>query len=137
MGRSITVIRAHYSSPSTNHCRQQHLMPLTSSTQRTGSLPRSAHLAGSLTDWKPRPTHQQTVWVTGFPPSNRPTACLPYVLRVYPPVFCLRTCWKESMRDGSEGEANGEKPKRADGGWRKRARGSSAGGASPWLFMKM
>lgn len=60
VGRSITVIRAHYSSPSTNHCRQQHLMPLTSSTQRRGSLPHYTYLAGSLTEWKP----QQNDWPT-------------------------------------------------------------------------
>lgn len=91
-------------------------MPLTSSTQRKGSLPHYTYLAGSLTDWKPQ---KQTVWLTGVFPYDCRTACLPYLLLVDPTVFCLRTCWKESTRDSIEEEANNEWPERVDGGWLK------------------
>lgn len=99
VGRSITVIRAHYSSLSTNHCRQQHLMPLSSSsTRRKHRLPRYTHLAGSLNDWLPRKN--------GWPTVCFPTNSLFGLFKLLRPTCFLSIPVGRVFRDGVLAEVN-------------------------------
>lgn len=102
VGRSITVIRAHYSSPSTNHCRQQHLMPLTSRAHRKSS--RLHCLPGWLSDWLlPQkldwPADSESDWFASLWVSNSLSAiCTSCLLTSFP--FTILLCsWRERRKD--------------------------------------